>query len=78
MNTKFWFNLGKTPTQTYEMLRTVCGDETLSRSSEFEWFKRFIDGREDLQDGPRSGHSSTSGNADTVACVREIAEGVSE
>jgi hypothetical protein len=55
MNTKFFFKLGKTPTETYEMLQTVCGDEALSRSSEFEWLKRFIDGREDLRDGPRSG-----------------------
>jgi hypothetical protein len=49
------FYLGKTPTEIYEMLRTVCGDEALRRSSVFEWFKRFKDGRENLQDDPRSG-----------------------
>jgi hypothetical protein len=35
----------------------------------FEWFKGFKDGREDLQDDPRSGSPSTSGNADTIANV---------
>jgi hypothetical protein len=37
------------------MLQTVCGDESLRRSSVSEWFKRFKDGREDLQDDSRSG-----------------------
>jgi transposase len=60
MNTKFAFKLGKTPIETYEMLQTVCGDEALSRSCVFDWFKRFKDGREDLQDDPRSGRPSAS------------------
>jgi transposase len=64
--------LGKTPTETYEMLQTVYGDEALSRSSVLEWFKRFRDGREDLQDGPNSGRPSNSRNADTIANVREM------
>jgi transposase len=54
------------------MLQTVYGDEALSRSSESEWFKRFKDGREDLQDNPRSGRPSTSRNADIIANVREM------
>jgi hypothetical protein len=32
------------------MLQTVYGDEALRRSSVFEWFNRFKDGRENLQD----------------------------
>jgi hypothetical protein len=52
--------LGKTPTETYEMLQTVYCDQALSGSSVFEWFKRFEDGQEDLQDDPRRGCPSTS------------------
>jgi hypothetical protein len=48
MNIKFGVKLGKTPTETHEMLQTVYGDEALSRSSVLEWFKRFKDGSEDL------------------------------
>jgi transposase len=59
-NTKFYFKLGKKPTEIYEMLRTVCGDEGLSRSSGFDWFKRYKNRREDLQDDPRRGRPSTS------------------
>jgi hypothetical protein len=36
---KFCVELGKTPTETYEMLQAVYDDEALSRSSVFEWFK---------------------------------------
>jgi hypothetical protein len=71
VNIKFCVKLGKTPAETYEMLHTLY-DEALSRSNVFECFKRFKDGHEDLQDDPRSGHPSTSQNADTVTNVREI------
>jgi transposase len=72
VNIKFCVNLGKKRIETYEMLQTVYGDEALSRTSVFEWFKRFKDGCEDLQDVPRSGRSSTSRNADTIANAREM------
>jgi hypothetical protein len=72
MNTKFCFKLDKTPIGTYEMLQTVCGDETLNRSSIFDWFKRFQELRGDLQDDPRCGGPSTSRNADTIVNFREV------
>jgi histone-lysine N-methyltransferase SETMAR len=72
VNIKFCVKLGKTPTETCEMLQTVYGDEALSRSRVSEWFKRFNGRREDLQHDPRSGRPSTSQNADTIANVREI------
>jgi transposase len=64
--------LGKTPTETYKMLQTVCGDEALSRSSVLEWFKLFKDGFKDLQDDPRSGRPSTPRSADTIPNVRAM------
>jgi hypothetical protein len=38
----------------------------------FEWFKPFKIWREEFEDGPKSGRSSTSGNAATIADVREM------
>jgi transposase len=73
VNIKCCVKLGKTPTETYQMLQTVYGDEALCHSSVCEWFKRFKDGRGDLQDDPRNGRPSTSRNADTIANVREMA-----
>jgi transposase len=72
VNINFCVKLGKRPTETYEMLQSVFGDEALSRSSILEWFKRFKDGREDLQDDARSGRPSTSRNTDKIVNVREM------
>jgi hypothetical protein len=44
VNINFGFKQGKTPTETYEMVQTVYGNEALSRSSVFEWFTRFKTG----------------------------------
>lgn len=71
MNSRF-FNLGKTPREIHEMLQTVCRDEDLSRSSVFDWFKRFKDGIQNLQDDPKCGHPSDYQNADTKANVLEM------
>jgi hypothetical protein len=72
INTNFCFELGKTLTETYEMLQTVCGVEALSRSSVSEWFKLFTDAHEVLQDDPRSGCPSASRNGDTIANICEM------
>ncbi|KMQ82458.1 hypothetical protein RF55_22900 [Lasius niger] len=37
------------------MLKQVYGEEALSRSRTFEWFKRFRDGRESVEDDPHTG-----------------------
>jgi hypothetical protein len=65
---KFCVKLGKTPTETYELLQTPYDVETLSRRSVFERFKPFKDGRED----PRGGRPSASRNADTIANICEV------
>jgi hypothetical protein len=53
------------------VLHTVYGDEVLSRSRVSEWLKWFKDGREDLQNDPRSRCPSTSRNSDTIANIHE-------
>jgi hypothetical protein len=79
VGTKFCFKLGRTPTESYEILRTVCDDEALSRSCAFE---RFEDSRDDLQDDPRSGRPTTSRNEDRIPvvleCRHDIVDGLSE
>jgi hypothetical protein len=78
--------LGRAPTEPYEMLKLsvvmklqdaavyLCGvsDLEVGVSSVSERRKRFTDGREDLQDDPRSGRPLASRNADTTANVREM------
>ncbi|EGI60514.1 FLJ37770-like protein, partial [Acromyrmex echinatior] len=63
---KFHVKLGKTATETYNLLKEVYGHECLSRARVFEWFKRFQDGREDVEDDSRPGRPSTSKTDDNI------------
>ncbi|GFV14250.1 histone-lysine N-methyltransferase SETMAR [Trichonephila clavipes] len=69
---KFCFKLGKTGTETYEMMKTAFGDEAMSRARVFEWPRRFKEGRQSVKSDPRSGHPSTSRNEDNIAQVKAV------
>lgn len=47
----------------------------MSRSRVFEWHKRFKEGREEVEDDPRSGRPSTSRTDDNVERVRQMVRG---
>jgi hypothetical protein len=46
---KFFGELKKTATGTFQMLKSAYGEECSSRTSVFEWHKRFKEGRESLE-----------------------------
>ena len=71
INLKFLIRLGKTPTETLNSLQEVYGDAMMSRTWIFEWHKRFREGREDVEDDPRSGRPTTSRTNENVERVRE-------
>ncbi|KAJ8957108.1 hypothetical protein NQ318_007323 [Aromia moschata] len=60
VNLKFLVKLGKTFTEAYAILKEVYGNECLSHTHVFEWFKRFKEGRETTEDDPRVERPSTS------------------
>ena len=51
---------GKSPSETYELLKTAFGDKCMSRSIFFIWFNRFKDGRESVEDYARLGWPFTA------------------
>ncbi|KAJ8956999.1 hypothetical protein NQ318_012165 [Aromia moschata] len=53
VNLKFFVKLEKTFTEDYAMLKAVYGNDYLSRTQVFEWFKRFKQGRETTENDPR-------------------------
>ncbi|CAI6356122.1 unnamed protein product [Macrosiphum euphorbiae] len=57
---KFCVKLGKSATETFEIIKKAFEDEAMSRSKTFEWHKRFIEGREDINDDSRAGRLSTA------------------
>ncbi|GBN99119.1 Putative uncharacterized protein FLJ37770 [Araneus ventricosus] len=72
VNIKFCFKLGKTATETHEMLVKVYGVYAVSKKCVFEWFKLFRDGKEDVKDEPRSGRPATSTTPDNIERVRRM------
>lgn len=52
------------------MLREAYGDTACSRSRVFEWYARFPDGREPVDDDHRSGHPSSVQTAENIGDVR--------
>jgi len=56
---KFCVKLGKSVTETHDLLKKVYGDECLSRTEVFDWFKRFKEGREEIGDDQRPDRPNT-------------------
>ena len=57
---KLCVRLGKTGSETFEMLKQAFGDSSMSRSRTFEWFGRFKNGRTSTANDDRSGRPSTA------------------
>jgi len=60
-NLKIPVRIRKPPTEALILLQNVHGDDTISRARAFEWYRSFEDGREDVEDDPRSGRPATTG-----------------
>jgi len=69
---KFCVKLRRNGAETFEMLRTAFGEQCLSRARIFEWHKRFKEGRDSVDDSPRSGSPTRSKTDGCVARVREL------
>jgi len=67
---KFYVRLGKTGSETFEMLKQAFGDSCLCRSRTFEWFGRFKNGRTSTANDDRLGRPSTATTPSKVEQVR--------
>uniref|UniRef100_W8CAR2 Mos1 transposase HTH domain-containing protein n=1 Tax=Ceratitis capitata TaxID=7213 RepID=W8CAR2_CERCA len=71
-NIKFCFKLGKTFTETFNMMKEVYGVDCLSRARVHKWFKRFQEGREDIKDDDHPGPANTVVTETNIERVREF------
>ena len=69
---KFCVKLGESATVTYEKLQRAYGEHFLSRTQVFRRHKSSLEGREQVEDEPRSGRTSTSKTDDNVARVSSL------
>ena len=67
---KFCVRLGKTGSETFEMLKQAFRDSCMSRSRTFEWFGRFKNGRTSTANDDRSGRPSTATTPSKLEQVR--------
>jgi hypothetical protein len=69
INIKPCVKIGKSASETLAALTVAYGEYATKKSSVFEWHRRFKEGREDVQDDPRSGQPKmqrTDANVDRV------------
>ena len=59
-------------TLSYEKLQRAYGEHSLYRAQVFRWNKSFLEGREQVEDEPRAGRTSTSKTDDNVERVRSF------
>ena len=69
---KFYFKAGKSTMETLQMVNAAYGDPALSRSNVFRWYGRFLDGREYIEDDPRSGRPTECPNDNNVEKISQL------
>jgi hypothetical protein len=68
----FYFKLGKSATETHEMLVEVYGDAAITRRTFYKWSERFRSGSESIDDEDRPGRPSTSCTDENISKVNEM------
>lgn len=69
---KFCYKNGIKCSNVLEMLNIAFGESTISKTRVYEWYKRFQEGREDVEDDERPGRPSTSISDENVEKVKEM------
>jgi hypothetical protein len=67
---KFRDKLGEGVTNTYEKIKKVFGNDSLSRAQVFRWHKVFVIGREKVEDERQSGRPTSARASKNVDRVR--------
>jgi transposase len=69
---KFCAKLGKSASETLQMLTEAYGADAVKTSSVFEWHKRFEEGWEDVKDDERAGRPKTHRTDENAEKVRKL------
>ncbi|EGI67907.1 FLJ37770-like protein [Acromyrmex echinatior] len=69
---KFNAKLGKSTSETFRSMQQVYGSQCLGRTAVFEWHKRFLEGREILEDDKKSGRPILVRTSEMIEKVRDF------
>jgi hypothetical protein len=69
---KFCVKIEKSASETLALLAVAYDEYTVKKLGVFEWHKRFEEGRENVQDDPRSGQPKTQRTDVNVGRVRTL------
>ena len=69
---KFLVKLRKTPTECFKLLKEVYGKDVMSKTQIFKWHKRFEKGREEVEDDPKTGRTSTMRTDENITSVKQL------
>ena len=68
----FCFKLGKSASETFQLIKQAYGDDALSRTRVFEWHKMFKEGRELVENDHRVGRPTNDRTDAQVAKVKNV------
>ncbi|KAL7633988.1 UNVERIFIED_CONTAM: hypothetical protein RMT77_015949 [Armadillidium vulgare] len=74
LSLKHYFQLGKSASEAYKLLRAEFGDDSIRRSCVYDWYSRFKSGRMSVEDLDRSGRPLTSRTSEKIEKVRKVIE----
>lgn len=69
-NIQFCHKIGFSAAETLKYMQQVYGDDSMSKSVVYEWYKRFKEGRDSIGDYPKSGRPTTATGDSQVDAVR--------
>ena len=61
-----------TPTECFKLLEEVYDKDVMSRMQIIEWHKRFVKGREEVEDDPKTGRPSTTSTDKNITKVNQL------
>ncbi|GBL86312.1 Putative uncharacterized protein FLJ37770 [Araneus ventricosus] len=64
-------NFGKSAKETHELLMTVYEERAVTLKCVYEWFKRFREGRDTIEDALRTGRPTTARIPDNIQNVKK-------
>jgi len=69
---KFCFKAGLSVTEALVVVQKVYGNEAVNRSNVFRWYSRFRDGKEQVEDGEKSGSPKSTRTEVNIAAVADL------